>query len=463
MSFCIFFFSNCSKEGELKYNSINDSIKLRQSGNPECSNLIRNGDFEDLSCEGWSTFPNGCVNSWSCLYGTADVINNENHWGLWNSQLEEHWSDYFFDSNWAFMCSGNITDAVSTHDEGIYQKTQPLDLTCDLSCGPRYYLSFDYSTTHYQTTQGDNGGLCLEVSLSEDLDENQFFHETLAACNLEPDDNSIQYIVPIPNNSVPLPITEHFCQLLNTEATAIFGAGGPFINYLSIQAITTVPYQEQEGERRADGVFIDNVAISCEDPRVKGIVSEQIESCAFSFEADLGFENEEIVQIIWEMGDGQEVLNETEFSYTYQNQGTYEIVLKVIDYNGCCTDVNTIVTCEEDPPCLYFVCWEDLQPIRYFEELVITNSQNIIFDPSILIEGGYYELLVNVLQDLESEPYGTFSMFHSNYPCLKENEAGSSPVPGFFFLSSDLEFDSFSGIDTEGNPVSVPFEVYNCD
>jgi len=458
--------TSCNKE---EINQLNESASTSVDSREieTCSNFVLNGDFESLSCTqpptGWNLFQSGCVDDWECFYHTADVVNDQDNWS--NSPTVQTWDNYTFDSNKAFMCS---SDANAFHKEGIthelYREINPF---CDLACGPRFILQFDYSTTHYPLTNGDNFGLTLSVDLGGEVD---ILSSNPIDCHNEIIDPIVTYNIAIPNGEALHPFANTFCRYINIDALQSQNQNG------LIDRITFEVDSEYEGDSgyNTEGVFIDNVVISCESAFVKGIITDQVVDCTFDFTADLSYDESgsyaNVVPgaVVWDFGDGNFDSGYTA-SHKYDTPGTYTVTMRVSDLYGCCTVKRAIVTCEPEPPCTQYVCWMDLIDLRLVTGITINGVEHN-FDNAVIIEGGYFEITFNLFQQIFPDEnftpaeYGIFTESHNEVGCSKVNEDGEEfDVPGFYFTDALLDFENFYGFDENGNQVEIPFNEINCD
>ena len=416
-----------------------------RGGGITCENLIQNGDFENLSCTSPILFPGvqlfqlGCVDSWECLAGSPDMAGP----GLDINVLEvPSWPGLSFDNNHAFLCIGTAqaTTGPANHREGITQNLNIPLVGCNDECSNtvRYELCFDLSSTPFSSTNGDNGNLTVNLVLGG------VGMSTCGAADLHPSIHSW----------APTMVHPKF-----SKECYKFKTGGVFSN-LGFQAVSEIGTLS---DFTREGAFVDNVHLSCTSDDIKSIIANQSGSCTFDFAPEIA-NNLAITGISWDFGDGNGSTDDFP-THSYSQDGTYLVSMTVSDVRGCCTTIQTAVTCGVSP-CMYYVCWEDMQPMRFAERVIIDGVPHE-FQGDILVEGGY-DAIKNELFEIFNDPFfpgdpGIFSEGHVDYPCFKENEAGSSPTPGCFFFNSTVEFAAFQGYHPDLGSVTIPFESVNCN
>ena len=138
----------------------------------------------------------------------------------------------------------------------------------------------------------------------------------------------------------------------------------------------------------------------------------------------------------------------------------------VTDDRGCCTTVDIGVSCQDDP-CIYYLCWEELQGVHEFLGFNVAGDPTYFFNSPYPIVGNYHEIRDEMLAIMDANfiDYGTFMSNHADYDCLKSNGAGTNVIPGYFFIDSPNEIESFTVTMASDplTPVEIPFNQVDCN
>ena len=299
-------------------------------------------------------------------------------------------------------------------------------------------MSFDYSATSFESYGFNNGDLTLDVF---------FDNFNSSGCQNQQSGQQFGWTIDIPDGSY-FPSKRTFCESFVPESAA---------SKLAFQAKST---HISSDNSFIDGILIDNVVLTCTSTQVQGIDVTELGQCGFSFQPRIGG-TLNVLNFEWDFGDGNSSTEENP-SHNYEVDGTYIVTLTLTDSRGCCTTVTTAVDCN-NAPCLNYVCWDELQEMRFFEGFRLAGYPDLPFDNPILIEGNYHEIRDEMLQIMDNYPigsinYGTFIEEYNGIDCTKLGY----PVPGYFFLESPTEFVEFFGVDKHGNYLAIPFAQINC-
>lgn len=456
---------------------VNDQIVTNRSFT-NCPNLIDNGGFETLvnNCNpgspfhpNYSAFPNGCVTSWSCYRGTADIVNNDWNWSDPPNSFT-NWQNYQFMDNWAFGCIGTS----NAHEEGFYQNVS-LSEDPDIT----YCLEFEYSSTDFefnfagQPNNGNNGDLTIIAQL---INDNQ-------SCDYEnPDQIFHQWNVNVSDNlNYPNSNTHQEFFQLN---------GNPQI--LSFHARSSLT----STSNTLQGALYNDISLSCTSDLLTGISHTSI-GCAYSFEGNFAG-NLNVVSWLWDFGDpANSISSDPTPNFNYIDDGTYTVTLTIIDDRGCCTTVVDTVTCgDPEEGCDFFLCWsngpgpsspnhplggtwsgndecnpidqmcfESMQAFHDVEGFIIIdglgNEVQIPFAQPYYVVGNYDEIFNEWKDILMAAPYNippsSITDFHpDNCNC------GRVDIQ-FVLLNVDIIMKSFYGTDDNGDYEERLFTSPDCN
>ncbi len=411
-----------------------------RSSDFDCNNLVSNGDFENANNEEVNNIFDGNVPSWQCFNGSADVVNNNFNWLTWlNGSFGQGWSDYIFESNWAFICTGNSNN----HNEGFSQHIGHIILNDDGSNGyPLYVLEFDYSSTHFPLTNGDNVNMNLLVNVANDIEHHGCGQTVL-------NKNEVTFSVPIPNNSIPYPTTNHFCQQINSNNPEQ-NSNVDIANDITFQVISDL-----EGNANADGIFIDNVFLACVSECLTNIEYTDFSNCAFRFNPTWSCTSPG-VRFNWDFGDGNTSDQEIPL-HQYDEEGLYTVTLDAIDENGCCTSHSIEVICGELPT--HCVCWSSddewetsMQIVDFVHGFNYLdpngNEIQVLFSEAINTESNYHEILDELI--IFGDPLDLKFNFYDKPSCSK---GGTGNIDAYIvtetgqntFLGLQVTFENVAG------------------
>ena len=325
------FFSSCQKES-LDQNTSESSIdtSLRNANHVHsCRDLVINGDFEaDLPAV--HAFLNSPVSNWDCYRSSADLVGPE--WNWLDVYPNSFWSNYTFDNNVAFLCTGGQSN---THAEGIKQDVNIVQ-------GVEYLLSFEFASTAWKNFP-DNGNQILGVQLT---------------------DLNITNCITESNTPPPSCSTGTYCYELPIESDKIYP------EFKSISTCFTAPmnansisfWTDSDNSNAAldnpEGAFIDNVRLTCINHNAQEIIVTEGPDCTFTFR--VAFQDESQASnngYAWQFGDGQFDIGSQQVTHTYNSPFAYNVSVIVLDQNQCCKELTTSVACI---PCTSHICHEEL-------------------------------------------------------------------------------------------------------
>ena len=326
---CISFliFSSCQNEIELEEITFSKKqINLRDDEECDlCPNVLGFSDFEFFEASN-SAFVsiNPSDYNWECFRGSPDIVGP-----TWSPSATE-FNGYTFDNNLAFLCTG----AGNGHNEGILYRG------VDIKPGIDYCLSFDAARTGFANST--DAELTLHVNFDDGIGAqcNQFF-EPVLPCDISSNacvevDIESQYEYPNLNRyNINLNFSESHSDLYL---------------YALTQQITNSSW---------DGMFLDNIILSCKSSQLEGIGSEK-NGCSYTFWADERPGSDiDIMQYAWDFGDGTTGQGD-DITHTYTESGDYAVTLYIVDENGCCHTEEIEVNCEMiDADYCKYICHED--------------------------------------------------------------------------------------------------------
>ena len=204
-------------------------------------------------------------------------------------------------------------------------------------------------------------------------------------------------------------------------------------------------------------LHLDNIQMFCKSDFLTGIEAIQNQGCSFDFRPQLSGQLN-VVEYNWDFGDG-ETSNLENPNHVF-GPGTFTVTLTITDDRGCCTTVETSVSCQDDT-CIYYLCWaQEIQAVDYFYGFTVDGVYHQ-FDNQYYIVGNYDEIVAEMLSKMDNYfqgaiDYGTFMADHVDYACFKQSPIHD--IPGFFFVDSPSEIESF-----RTDIGDVPFHQVDCN
>ena len=116
----------------------------------------------------------------------------------------------------------------------------------------------------------------------------------------------------------------------------------------------------------ADGVFIDNVKLTCETDELFNISWNEIatnsSNCLIQFTSTLVDPNLQGIEYLWDFGDGSSLANEINIpnpTHVYNAAGIYDVTLTITNREGCCQTKELTVFCGVPMDYCKYICHEE--------------------------------------------------------------------------------------------------------
>ena len=172
------------------------------------------------------------------------------------------------------------------------------------------------------------------------------------------------------------------------------------------------------------------------------------------------------------------LLTSNTVTYCFDTTGVYDITVTYYNSSGnpvcgASQAVNVDTMCNF--PCVQWVCWDMLanccvlDTITGFE--IIVNGNPVIIPLTPTYVSGAYTWLADTLVTI-MESYNYNGDFQSYMPQVEDcKKANQDPVPGFFFINSEIEIVRILGVVNCAGPFDPPhwveakveFEKWHCE
>ena len=226
------------------------------------------------------------------------------------------------------------------HQEGVSQRVE-------IKPNYNYCLSIDVASTTF-SNYNNNGNLTLHsqinTSLTPDCEGN-----TAPSC--EPSGTCFQFS--IPENGVHPNFSTYTWDIPQ-------GTSGDDI-YFWVKSDNLIG-----NFLAADGVFIDNIKLTCETNELVNISWNELgtnpPNCLIQFTSTLIDPNLEGIEYLWDFGDGSSLsdeINNPNPTHVYNTAGVYDVTLTITNRDGCCQTKELTVTCGIPTDYCKYICHEE--------------------------------------------------------------------------------------------------------